>query len=468
MTMNAAYDRNRYAQTQTQTLTPTDTQPLPQAPRPDSRTYARAHTGAIAKVAAASFIGTAIEWYDFFLYGTAAALVFNKLFFPKFDSLVGTLLAFGTFAVGFIARPVGGVVFGHFGDKLGRKAMLSLTLFIMGVATFAIGLLPTYQTIGAAAPVLLVALRLAQGFGLGGEWGGAVLMAVEHAPANRRGFYGSWPQTGAPAGLLLSTAVFAIISRLPEQALLSWGWRVPFLMSALLVGVGAFIRLSVVESPEFAKVKTERKEARLPILDVLEHHKRSVLLSMGARLAENAYFYVYTTFVLAYATQRVHVTKQTVLTGVLMAAALHLVAIPIFGLLSDVFGRRPVYMFGAVFSGVFTFPFFFLVDSGSPPLIWLAIVVGISIGHAAMYGPQASFFSELFGARVRYTGASLGYQFASVIAGGLSPMIAATLLDLAHGEFWPIALYMMALAVVTLVAVSLASETSERAPSNRP
>jgi metabolite-proton symporter len=466
MIMNAAVDRSlthTQTQTRTQTQTPAHTSTQTHAPERASGTYTRASRGAITKIAAASFVGTAIEWYDFFLYGTAAALVFNKLFFPKVDSLIGALLAFGTFAVGFLARPVGGIVFGHFGDRLGRKAMLSLTLLIMGIATFAIGILPTYETIGVAAPLLLVTLRLAQGFGLGGEWGGAVLMAVEHAPPNRRGFYGSWPQTGAPAGLLLSTAAFALVSRLPEPALLAWGWRIPFLASALLVGVGAFIRLCVVESPELARVKAASAEARLPILDVLEHHKRSVALAMSARVAENAYFYVYTTFVLAYATQRAHVTRETVLTGVLIAAALHLVAIPLFGLLSDVVGRRPVYMFGAIFSGAFTVPFFLLVGTGRPSLVWLAIVAGVSVGHAAMYGPQASFFSELFGARIRYTGASLGYQLASVIAGGLSPMIAAALLEAAHGGFWPIALYMMALAIVTLVAVWLASETSARA-----
>jgi metabolite-proton symporter len=411
-------------------------------------------------VAIASFVGTAIEWYDFFLYGTAAALVFNKLFFPRFDPLVGTVLAFATFAVGFVARPVGGVVFGHYGDRIGRKAMLSLTLLIMGVATFAIGLLPTYAQIGVGAPILLVTLRLAQGFGLGGEWGGAVLMAIEHAPAGRRGLYGSWPQTGAPAGLLLSTTVFALASRLPEDAFLRWGWRIPFLVSIALVGVGAFIRLRLAESPAFARVKREGAEARLPIVEVLRHHRKSVALSMGARLAECAFFYVYTTFVLAYATEQVKVTRQAVLTGVLLAAGLDLVAIPFFGLLSDRFGRRPVYMFGAIFSALFVVPFFLLVGTGRTELIALAIVLGVTVGHAAMYGPQASFFSELFGARVRYSGASLGYQLASVLAGGLSPLIAAALLQWAHGAWWAIAAYMVGLAVVTLASVFIAAETS--------
>ncbi len=433
------------------------------------------HTN-IWKVAAASFIGTAVEWYDFFLYGTAAALIFNRLFFPSFDPLMGTLAAFATFAVGFVARPLGGIIFGHFGDKLGRKSMLSATLMIMGLATFAIGLLPTYETIGVWAPILLVLLRILQGFGLGGEWGGAVLMAVEHAPANRRGFYGSWPQMGAPAGLLVANAVFSLFSRLPEEQFVSWGWRVPFLFSVVLIGIGVFIRVSVAESPAFRAQQAAPKAPqaasageKLPILEVLRTYPRQILLAMGARFAENGFFYIVTTFVLTYGTEQLKLDKATMLNGVLAATAVHLVAIPAFGALSDVVGRRPVYLAGAMGCALLAFPFFWLIDTRSTALIVVAITLGI-IAHAAMYGPQASFFSELFGTRVRYSGASLGYQLASVFAGGLSPLTATFLLSQSGGKPWPVSLYMVGLALVTLVSVYLSAETfrehlTERAPT---
>jgi metabolite-proton symporter len=414
----------------------------------------------IRRVAIASFIGTTIEWYDFFLYGTASALIFNKLFFPNYDPLTGTLASFGTYAVGFAARPIGGIVCGHFGDKIGRKSMLILTLLIMGIATFLIGCLPTYNQIGIWAPILLVVLRVAQGFGVGGEWGGAVLMAVEHAPSGRRGFYGSWPQIGVPAGLLLSTVMFGQISKLPEQALLSWGWRVAFLVSIALVAVGLFIRLAVVEPPVFARLKESGAGARLPILDAVRHHPKNVLLAMGARLAENGAFYLYTVFVLTYATQpKIGFTSSLVLKAISIAAVIDLFAIPVFGALSDAVGRRPVYLFGAIFTGLFAFPFFWLIETSSTGLMVLAIILALVIGHAAMYGPQASFFSELFGTRVRYSGASLGYQLSSVIAGGLSPLIATGLLR-RYGASWPIASFIIGLAAVTTVSVYWAAETA--------
>jgi MFS transporter, MHS family, shikimate and dehydroshikimate transport protein len=409
-------------------------------------------------VALASLVGTTIEWYDFFLYGTAAALVFNRLYFPTFDPLAGTLAAFGTYAVGFIARPIGGIIIGHYGDRIGRKSMLVLTLTIMGVATFAIGLLPTYDQIGPWAAVCLVALRLAQGFGVGGEWGGAVLMAVEHAPANARGFYGSLPQMGVPAGLLVSTAVFAQFARLPQDQFLSWGWRVPFLVSIALVGVGLVIRLRILETPLFLRMKETRSETRRPVVEVLRNHRKEVLVAMGLRLAENGAFYIYTVFVLVYGTQRAGLSRQTLLNGILIGAAAALAAIPFCGSLSDRFGRRPVYLFGACVTALFAYPLFWLLDTGSAPLVWLALFVALVFAHSPMYGPQAAFLSELFGTRVRYSGASLGSQLASVIAGGLSPFIATALLPYGRGA---LASYVIAMALVTIVTVIVAPETRE-------
>jgi metabolite-proton symporter len=413
--------------------------------------------GSVRIVALASLVGTTIEWYDFFLYGTAAALVFNRLFFPNSDPLMGTLYAFGTYAVGFFARPFGGIVIGHFGDKVGRKSMLVLTLVIMGVATFLIGLLPTYQQIGPWAAVALVLLRVAQGFGVGGEWGGAVLMAVEHAPPGRRGFYGSWPQIGVPAGLVLSTFVFALFARLPEDQFLSWGWRVPFLVSALLVGVGLVIRMRIVETPAFAKVKESATEVRQPIVEVLRAYPKEVLLAMGARFAENGAFYIYSVFVLVYATQQVKMSQQIVLNAMLFAAACELAAIPVYGALSDRLGRRPVYLFGAVMTAILAFPLFLLLDTGSTPLVVLAMFLVFIFSHAPMYGPQAAFLSEMFGTRVRYSGASLGAQLSSVLAGGLSPFIATALLR-SYGRT-ALALYLIFMALVTIAAVVVASET---------
>jgi MFS transporter, MHS family, shikimate and dehydroshikimate transport protein len=419
-------------------------------------------TSSLKQVVAASFVGTTIEWYDFFLYGTAAALVFNELFFPNAEPLIGTLSAFGTFAVGFAARPIGGVVFGHFGDRIGRKSMLVLSLLIMGVATFLIGVLPTYASIGVLAPVLLVLLRFAQGLGVGGEWGGAVLMSVEHAPKGRRGFFGSWPQMGVPAGLLLSTLVFAAMQGLTtEEQFLAWGWRVPFLVSIVLVAVGLFIRLRIMESPAFQAVKDSKSEAERPIVDVVKSHPREVLVAMGMRVAENGTFYVLTVFVLAYGEDTLELAKGTMLTGVIIAAAIGLFTIPLWGHLSDRFGRRPLYMAGAVISLLWAFPFFGLLDTQSPVLVWLAIIVGVNLGHDLMYGPQAAYFSELFGTRVRYSGASLGYQLASVFAGGFAPLIATALLAAGDEKPWLVALYMAGMALITVVATLYADETYE-------
>ena len=419
----------------------------------------------IVKVALASMIGTSIEWYDYFLYGTAAALVFNKLFFPSFDPLVGTLLAFATFSLGFIARPVGGIVFGHYGDKIGRKKMLYITLMIMGLATACIGLLPTYTQIGIWAPVMLITLRLLQGFGLGGEWGGAVLMAVEHAPANRRGFYGSWPQLGAFVGLLLSTFVFRAVSKLPDASYLAWGWRIPFLASFLQVAVGIWIRLTISESPVFLKLKKEEKAvAKMPIIEAITKHPKNILIAMGARFAENGLFYIFTVFSLTYISTYLKVPRIIGLNGLLWAAFIGIFTCAGWGALSDKLGRRPVYMYGAIACGVLAFPFFWMLGTRDPMIITLAIVIPVTLGHAAMYGPQASFLSEMFSARVRYSGASLGYQLASIFAGGLSPLVATYLLSrgIAAGKGPTfIAYYMIGLVMITVIAVFFAKETNK-------
>jgi MHS family shikimate/dehydroshikimate transporter-like MFS transporter len=414
--------------------------------------------GSIRVVALASLIGTTIEWYDFFLYGTAAALVLNKLFFPTFDPLTGTLASLATYSVGFIARPFGGIIIGHYGDRIGRKSMLVLTLVIMGLATFLIGLLPTYASIGAWAPVLLVLLRTAQGFGVGGEWGGAVLMAVEHAPKGKRGFYGSWPQIGVPAGLLLANLVYRPFSGMPDDAFLSWGWRVPFLFSIVLVGVGLVIRVRILETPAFTRMKQTRRESRQPILEVVTRYPKQVLLAMGARLAENGAFYLYTVFVLVYAAQHVRMDSRIVLGALIVAAALEVVAIPIYGILCDRVGRRPVYLFGAIMTAVTAYPIFRMLDTGSPGLVRLALLLGLVVGHAAMYAPQGAFFAELFGTHVRYSGASLGVQLSSVLAGGLSPVIATSLLQYGYGR-GALSLYLIGMALVTIGAVIAASET---------
>ena len=321
-------------------------------------------TRSIRHVILASFIGTAIEWYDFFLYGTAAALVFDRLFFPNVSPLAGTLSAFGTFAVGFVARPVGGVIFGHYGDRIGRKSMLVYSLLIMGVATFVIGLLPTYETIGILAPILLVVLRFAQGIGVGGEWGGAVLMTVEHSSAGKRGFHGSWVQMGVGAGLLLSTLTFTVFSSgLSEDKFLTWGWRVPFLLSLILIAVGLFIRLRILETPAFARLKATQSQSERPFREILLNHPRNVLLAMGMRFAENGPFYVMSVFVLSYGETHLKLSRSIMLTGVIIASAISLLVVPAYGALSDRIGRRPVYMTGALFTLLFSFPFFWLLNT---------------------------------------------------------------------------------------------------------
>jgi MFS transporter, MHS family, shikimate and dehydroshikimate transport protein len=413
----------------------------------------------INQVALSGLIGATVEWYDFFLYGTAAALVFGQLFFPSSDPLVGTIAAFGSFAFGYLSRPIGAVVFGHYGDKIGRKAMLILTLLIMGIATFLIGLLPTYDTIGVWAPILLLVLRFFQGIGLGGEWGGAVLLAVEHSPRNKRGFYGSLIQIGAPAGLLLGTGAFLIVSNLPEEQFLSWGWRVPFLVSVLLIGVGLFIRLKILETPAFSQVKESGTEARMPMVEVFRDYPKNVLLTMGARLSEGQVFNIFAVFAITYATTQLELTRSTVLYGVLIGAAVECLTLPVFGAFADRFGRRPVYMGGAAFCALFAFPFFWLLDTENTVLIWLALALGFAIGHSAMWGPQASFFSEAFGTRVRYSGTSFVYQFSGIASSALTPLIATALLGWAGGSPWLVVVFVIVYAAISFISTYLARET---------
>ncbi|MFG2751699.1 MFS transporter [Streptomyces xanthophaeus] len=420
----------------------------------------------IGRIVAASLIGTTIEWYDFFLYGSAAALVFNKLFFPSSDPLVGTLLAFLTYAVGFAARPLGGVVFGHYGDKIGRKKLLVLSLLMMGGATFAMGLLPTHASIGVGAPVLLTLLRLIQGFALGGEWGGAVLLVSEHGGDERRGFWASWPQAGAPGGNLLATGVLALLAAVQsDEAFLAWGWRIPFLLSGLLVIIGLWIRISVSESPVF--LEAQRKAAaeaeagvkeKPPVVEVFRTGWRQVLTAIGTRLGENISYYIITAFLLVYVTVHLELPKSDALNAVLIGSAVHFVTIPLWGALSDRIGRRPVTLIGAVGMIGWAFAFFALLDTRS---FWaIALAVGLLL-HGAMYGPQAAFISEMFDTKVRYSGASMGSQLASIIGGALAPIIAVALLD-DYDSSVPVSFYLAVAAVITALTVWAAKETRGR------
>ena len=413
----------------------------------------------LRRVVMASLIGTTVEWYDFFLYGSAAALVFNKLFFPEFDPLTGTLLAFATYALGFVARPIGGIVFGHYGDRIGRKRLLMLSLVLMGVATVLIGLLPTYAQIGIWAPLALIALRLVQGFAVGGEWGGAVLMAAEHGDAARRGFWASWPQAGVPAGNLLAAAVLAIMAAVQTEAdFLSWGWRVPFVLSALLVVVGWYIRNRVAESPMFAK-ELEEAEAppKVPAMEVLRERPKALVLGAGLRVGENISYYILTVFSLTYLVDVSKESRSLALNALLIGAAVQFFAIPLFALLSDKIGRRPVYAFGAFGLAAWCFIVFGLLGSGDNVSIVLALVVGLVL-HGAMYGPQAAFITELFPTRIRYSGVSLAYQLTSIVAGSLAPIIALWLYQ-EYDSATPVAIYVGVACLISGVSALLARET---------
>jgi metabolite-proton symporter len=411
----------------------------------------------LRKVIAASMIGTTIEWYDFFLYGSAAALVFNKLFFPKSDPLTGAMLAFATYALGFAARPLGGLVFGHYGDRIGRKRLLMLSLMLMGGATMLIGCLPTYGQIGTLAPVLLVLLRLVQGFAVGGEWGGAVLIVAEHGSTERRGFFTSWPQAGVAAGNVVATAVLVVMTAVQSEAdFLAWGWRVPFLLSVVLIAVGWWVRSTVAESPLFEEARAERV-ASAPVIEAIRTRPRALLTAGGLRVAENICYYVITTFSIVYVTQEVGLTRQTALNAILIGSIVQFCAIPLFAMLSDRIGRRPVYAFGAALTGLWAFAFFKLLDTGATPLVVLAIIVGL-LGHAAMYGPQAAFIAEMFPTRVRYSGASLAYQLTSIVAGSLAPIIALQILK-STGSSLGVSVYVGVAGLISVAAALLARET---------
>jgi metabolite-proton symporter len=426
----------------------------PAAARIQERDRNRLNRSQRTRAAVASTIGTTIEWYDFFLYNTAAALVFAKVFFPEASPLAGTLFAFSTQFVGFAARPVGAAIFGHYGDRLGRKGALVATLSLMGAATALMGVLPGYATIGVAAPILLTLLRIVQGIGVGGEWGGSVLMSMEWGRRRRHGFMASLPQMGVPIGLLLATlAVRLVSSATGEQAFLAWGWRIPFLISVVLIGVGLYVRLSVLETPHFARMKETRTVVKQPVWEVLRTQPRAVFTSAFVRMAEQAPFYLFTSFVLSYGTEELKLPRDQLLNDTLVAAAIGLVSVPLFGYLSDIFGRRLVYGIGIVAVGIYAFPYFGLLNTRTSGLVLLAIVLSLFF-HDIMYGPQAALISETFGTGVRYSGAGLGYQFASVIAGGPAPLIATAILA-STGSSTGISWYIVGCAVVSMIALLL-------------
>ncbi|HET8696860.1 MAG TPA: MFS transporter [Gammaproteobacteria bacterium] len=414
-------------------------------------------------MALASMVGTSIEWYDFFVFGTASALVFGRLFFPTFSPLAGTLASFASFAVGFVARPVGGLVFGHIGDRIGRKTTLVLTLTMMGVATFLMGLMPSYDSIGVWAPILMVALRFVQGLAVGGEWGGAVLMATEHSGGARRGFFGSFAQVGSAVGGLMSTGIFLAMQQLPEDDFVAWGWRVPFLVSIVLVFVGLFIRLRIMESPVFAQIKESRRLAKMPVLDLLRSDTRNVLLAAGLYMAHGTLFYAMTVYTLAYTTTVYGLSQNTYLVGVTAAGAVQCLTIPFYGALSDKLGRRPVIIFGTLFVVAFAIPLNFMITSQVPLLTWLAVVIGICVGHNAVYSPTAALYSEMFPAHVRYSGASLGYQLGGAIA-GFVPLTAASLVGAAGGAYWPIAALIAGGGLIGFVCILLVRPRAQPLP----
>lgn len=405
-------------------------------------------------------MGTTIEWYDFFLYGLMAADVFPRLFFPSFDDYAAQLLSFSTFTVGFLARPLGGVIFGRMGDRVGRKSTLVTTLLLMGISTLLIGLLPTYAQIGLLAPLALTLLRFVQGLGVGGEWGGAVLLALEYGHRGRRGFWASWPQAGVPLGLLLAGSVVFLFRG--KGYYLDWGWRVPFLLSGLLIVVGLLIRIRILETPLFQQLQQQKKVAESPVLETIRKYWRQILLTAGTRISENASFYIFAIYIISYDKEVLQLDTNLAFFAVSVAAAFEFATIPLYGMLSDRFSRKGMYVLGSIIMILFAFPYYALLDTRNPALVILATVFALAGGHAILYSVQASLIPELFGTRVRYTGASIGYQLASPIAGGLAPLIATYLVKKFPNQYWPLAVYLILISVVSLGCVRLLAETSRK------
>ncbi|MEK4013450.1 MFS transporter [Peribacillus sp. FSL M8-0224] len=414
------------------------------------------------RILVASLVGSSIEWFDYFLYGTVSALVFNQLFFVNEDPTIGLLLSYASFALAFFIRPFGGVIFSHIGDRIGRKKTLVLTLSLMGVATFGMGLLPTYQAVGIWAPILLITLRLVQGLGIGGEWGGALLLAVEYAPAEKRGLFGAIPQMGVTIGMLLGTVALSIMTLLPENAFMTWGWRIPFIFSALLVFFGLWIRKGIDETPSFKKVKESGEVPKLPIVETLKNYWREVLIAVGAKVVETAPFYIFSTFVVSYATANLGFSRTATLTAVMIATIITTILIPIMGNLSDKIGRKKLFIGGTIGMALFAFPYFWLLEQKSVLLLIVATVIGLGVIWAPITAVLGTMFSEIFDAKIRYTGITLGYQIGAALAGGTAPLVATALLNRFNNSYVPVALYIIFASVLSLAAIWAVKDRSNQ------
>ena len=414
------------------------------------------------RILIASLVGSSIEWFDYFLYGTVAALVFNQLFFVNEDPTIGLLLSYASFALAFFIRPFGGVIFSHIGDRIGRKKTLVLTLSLMGVATFGMGLLPTYQAVGIWAPILLITLRLVQGLGIGGEWGGALLLAVEYAPAEKRGLFGAIPQMGVTIGMLLGTVALSIMTLLPENAFMTWGWRLPFIFSAFLVFFGLWIRKGIDETPSFKKVKESGEVPKLPIVETLKNYWREVLIAVGAKVVETAPFYIFSTFVVSYATANLGFSRTATLTAVMIATIITTILIPFMGMLSDKIGRKKLFIGGTIGMALFAFPYFWLLQQKSVLLLIVATVIGLGVIWAPITAVLGTMFSEIFDARIRYTGITLGYQIGAALAGGTAPLVATALLNRFNNSYVPVAIYIIFASVLSLAAIWAVKDRSNQ------